>query len=203
MLEEEFGQLLALGHERRGVEFKGPGPRTDKHLLARVVRAVLGMTNRRDGGLVVVGVEDDAKTLKPVGVTPQDLLTWKFDDVTGAIAPYADPNVEFDLEVLVYQGAACIIFSVHEFDDVPVLCAKDYSSQNTVILRKGACYVRSRHKPETSEIPSQSEMRDLLDLAAEKRLRAYLSLGRRAGAEAPTNQGTDAKRFEDELRDVR
>lgn len=49
------------------------------------------------------------------------------------------------------------------------------------MLRKGACYVRPRRKPETTEIPTQEDMRDLLDLAAEKRLRKNLERVSRAG----------------------
>jgi hypothetical protein len=48
--EEDFAKLLARGYESRGVEFKGPGIRTEKLFLARVVRAILGMANSRDGG---------------------------------------------------------------------------------------------------------------------------------------------------------
>ncbi len=54
MDDEEFAQRLALGHETRGTEFKGPGLQSDRRLVAQVVRAVLGMANRRDGGSSLV-----------------------------------------------------------------------------------------------------------------------------------------------------
>ena len=59
MTEQDFESLLALGHETNGVEFKGRGSRSDSAFLAGVIRAVLGMANRRDGGLVILGVESD------------------------------------------------------------------------------------------------------------------------------------------------
>jgi hypothetical protein len=43
--------------------------------------------------------------------------------------------------------------------------------------------VRPGGKPETVEIPNQEEMRNLLDLATEKRLKNFLSMGKRAGLE--------------------
>ena len=68
MTEQDFESLLARGYETDGVEFKGAWIRTDKLFLAKVVRAILGMANRRDGGLVVVGVEESTKP-DPVGLS--------------------------------------------------------------------------------------------------------------------------------------
>ena len=76
MTDEEFAQLLALSHEISGVEFKGPGARSDRRLFARVVRAALGMANRRDGGTVVIGVEDTGSSLNPVGLRESQELKY-------------------------------------------------------------------------------------------------------------------------------
>jgi len=177
MNEEEFVALLDLGHEVTGTEFKGPGPASDRHLFARVIKAVLGMVNRRDGGRVIVGVEDNSGTPNPVGLTKADLETWKYDDIATNLAEYADPSVNFELEQVRHNGKDYVILYIAEFDDIPILCKKDYPD----VLRKGACYIRPRRKPETTEIPTQEDMRDLLDLAAEKRLRKYLEQAKRAG----------------------
>jgi predicted HTH transcriptional regulator len=177
MNEEEFAALLALGHEVTGTEFKGSGPASDRHLFAKVVKAVLGMANRRDGGRVIIGVEDNGGTPNPVGLTKPDLDTWKYDDAAAKLAEYADPSVNLELKREQHNGKDYVILYVAEFDDIPILCKKDYPD----ILRKGACYVRPRKKPETTEIPTQEDMRDLLDLAAEKRLRRYLEQAKRAG----------------------
>jgi hypothetical protein len=48
------------------LELKGPGARTDKHLFAKVARAALGLGNLRDGGHLIIGIDDeDPKTLLP------------------------------------------------------------------------------------------------------------------------------------------
>lgn len=57
MTNRELIELIASG-ERPGVEFKNTRGREDKS-FAEVVRAVLGMANRRDGGIVIIGVEDN------------------------------------------------------------------------------------------------------------------------------------------------
>jgi predicted HTH transcriptional regulator len=203
---EDFSQILALGHERRGVEFKGPRPSTDKHFLARVARAALGMSNLRDGGMIIVGVDEVSAKLVPKGLNGADLSTWKYDDVSVRLAEYADPYVTFDLEHVEHEGADFVIIRVQEFDDVPVLCKKPYSTDGKEVLRAGACYVRSTRKPETSEIPSQAEMREVLDLALVKRLRSYISVAERAGVQVgvlPEAAAVDRLSFEGELGDLK
>jgi hypothetical protein len=128
------------------------------------------MANQRDGGTVIIGVEDDGQTLTPVGLLDADLATWRYDDVADALAVYADPPVIFELNYLQHDGKTFVVLRVSEFHDIPVLCRKSYSD----VLREGACYVRPRRIPETAEIPSHADMRDLLDLATAKRLRQYI-----------------------------
>ena len=57
MSDEEFLELLSSG-ERPGVEFKNARARTDRSFV-EVAKAVLAMANRRNGGIIVVGVDDD------------------------------------------------------------------------------------------------------------------------------------------------
>lgn len=156
----EFAELLGVGHETRGVEYKGPGLRTDRHFLALVARAALGMANRREGGKVILGVDDNRGVLNPVGLSDEQLATWRrYDTVAASLLEYADPSLGFDLETLTAEERRYVILSVHEFEEIPVLCARSYPS----VLRRGACYVRTRGKPETSEVPSQEDMRALIE----------------------------------------
>ncbi len=194
MRDDQFVELLALGHEQQGVEFKGPGPRTDKYLQGKVLRAILGMANRRDGGHIIIGVEEKGKSLTPKGLTEDDAKTWNHDDLAATLANYADPAVTFTVALHRHEGRPYILITVSEFDDIPILCKKDYpdpTNLKELLLRCGACYVRSRHKPETSEIPTHAEMRDLLDSAAQKRLRWFLTQASGAGLPLPGPQPPD------------
>ena len=60
--------LLKRGYETRSFEFKGRGFRTQAGFLNKVIRAILGMANQRDGGKVILGVESDP--LDAVGLFP-------------------------------------------------------------------------------------------------------------------------------------
>jgi predicted HTH transcriptional regulator len=202
MTEQQFREMLAYGREQTGVEYKGPGSRTaNKHLFAKVIRALLSMANRRNGGMVIIGVDEDVDgKLAPTGLAEDDLETWnKYDDLADAIARYADPNINFDLELLEYENHKYIVIRVHEFDDIPILCKKDYPE----VLREGACYVRTRRKPETAEIPTQTEMRDLLELATIKALRKYISVAHEAGFEiTEVARQDDSQLFSRQLGDL-
>lgn len=171
MNEEEFQELLALGHELSGVEFKGHGSKSDKPFFAQVARAALGMSNRRDGGRIVIGVgQSRGGTPDPLGLSREQLATWDYDSVADTLDEFADPNIIFEIIPVNHEGKDFVVIEVSEFADIPVLCSRDYQN----ILRRGACYVRPRRKPETSEIATQEDMRDLLDLATKKRLRKFL-----------------------------
>ena len=177
MTDEEFEASISLGYELTGVEFKGPGLASDRYFFAKVTEAILGMANRRDGGRVVIGVECNTARFNPTGLSTGQLITWNYDDITSKLAEYSDPSVNFEFAVKTYEGKNFVVLDVQEFDKIPILCKKDYPG----VLRKGACYVRSRRKPETTEIPTQEDMRDLLDLAIEKGLRKYVETAYRAG----------------------
>jgi predicted HTH transcriptional regulator len=207
---QDFATLLARGYEVRAVEFKGPGPRTDPNLRAKVIRAALGMANLRDVGRVVIGVaEIDDGRLRAVGLCEADLATWQYDDVASEIAEYADPYLQFDLERLEYNGAWYVILHVYEFEELPILCRRDLSvkvnGKDRPILRRGALYVRSRHKPETAEVRTQEEMREILEMAIDKGVRRFMERAHNAGLSsqlftpAPLS---DAARFEQQGQDL-
>lgn len=176
---DEIEEALASGYELRGLELKGPGPRTNPQLFVKVVRAALGMGNLRDGGHVVIGIDDANPAALLPGLTQADLDSWlAYDDVARKMAEYADPPLRFDIASRTLSSSASVaVIQVFEFADIPHLCAKDFPG----VLRNGALYVRPRKVPETSEVATSGEMRDVIHLATEKALRAYVETAQRAG----------------------
>jgi hypothetical protein len=176
---QEIAGALSAGYELRHLELKGPGLRSDTHLFAKVTRAALGMGNLRDGGQVVIGIDDKNPAAMLPGLQREALDSWlAYDDVARKLAEYADPPLRFDLvEMSLSSGASVAVLNVFEFADTPHLCARGYEG----VLRRGALYVRPRKVPETSEVASLVEMRDVIQLAAEKALRAYVATAERAG----------------------
>lgn len=198
---EEIEEVLRGGYELRGFELKGPGSREDAHFFAKVTRAALGLGNLRDGGHLILGIDDADPAAKGPGLDAYDLASWlAYDDVARKLATYADPPLRFAVaERVLSSGATVAVLQVFEFDDIPHLCAKDHPAG----LRKGALYVRPRKVPETSEIASSVEMREILDLATEKALRAFVERAQRAGVELSTQRpeeqsAADDVRYENE-----
>lgn len=189
----EVEQLLALGHESRSFEVKGPGSLTDTGYCARVARAVMAMGNLRDGGLVCLGVQDTSLEAMLPGLDPEQLAQWSdFDNVADAIARFAAPPVGFTVHRLTLSsGARVVVLDVAEFEDVPHVCGRDFPG----ILQRGALYVRPRGKPRSEHVPTSEEMRELLELATDKRVRAFVGrltaigipLGPPDGAAGPTD----------------
>ncbi|MFZ0996347.1 MAG: hypothetical protein WAO09_10300 [Candidatus Dormiibacterota bacterium] len=91
-------------------------------------------------------------------------------------------------EVTLSSTATVAVIQVYEFADVPHLCAKAYQAPGAQreFSHKGGLYVRPRKAPETSEIASSVEMREVLELATQKALRAYVATAERAGVTLPT-----------------
>jgi hypothetical protein len=197
MLElAELEAVLAGGYELRGFEVKAPGPRSDKHLFAKVTRAALGMGNRRDGGHIVVGIADNDIGAMLPGLDAADLGSWlSYDDVTRRMAEYADPPLRLAIASReLSSGATVVVIEVAEFEDIPHLCKKAFEP----VLRQGALYVRPRKVPETSEVASSVEMREVIDLATEKALRAFVGVAGRAGLTIGRAAPSDAARYEAE-----
>jgi predicted HTH transcriptional regulator len=192
----ELEAVLALGRETRGVEFKRPGMRTDTHLFAKVTRAALSMGNLRDGGHVVIGIDDTDPAAMAPGLSDPELESWTaYDDVSRKLAEYATPPLSFEVAVReLTSGSRVVVIEVEEFADIPHLCAKDYPK----VLRNGALYVRPRKVPETSEVAGVVEMREVLDIAAEKALRAYIGIAHRAGIDLRGGTPSDADLYEAE-----
>jgi len=159
------------------------------------------MANRAGGGVVFIGVDETAAhEPAPTGLTDQQRDSWNYDDVSAGFAPAADRRLTFDREVVTHDGRQFVVLTIHEFDEIPVICRVDYNNQGQTILRNGALYVRSRGKPETSEVPSQTEMREVLDLAIDKGVRAFLACAERVGLQIPVAaQPNDTQKFAQEL----
>lgn len=198
---EEIEDILRVGHETPGFEFKGPGARTDSYFFAKIARAALSLGNLRDGGYIIIGISDDNPGALQPGLDEAQLVEWiDYDTVARKLAVYADPPLRFEIEGLTLStGARAAVIRVYEFADVPHVCAKACED----VLRQGALYVRPRKVPETSEVAGSLEMRDVLDLAIEKGVRRFVQMAARAGLELGASESShrgpsDEERYDKE-----
>lgn len=176
---EDLEQLLAVGNESPSFEVKGPGSLNDKAFVAKIARAVMAMGNRRDGGVVCIGIDEPQMKGMLPGLDAAQAAEWAdFDNVTSALARYADPAVVFALESYTLPSRAnVVVLDVVEFDIVPHVCKKSFPGE----LQDGMTYVRPRGKPESVMVPNSAEMRALLDLATAKGVREFVRVADGAG----------------------
>src|SRR5215218_10258979 len=115
MTDDEFQIIAERGRERRDIEFKAGGSIRDDHLLRRVIRSVLGMTNTRDGGSVILGVDERLGLAVFSGMDETDARTWTIDSFGDKVASWVDPAVSVDIETKLYQGRYFVVIQVAEF----------------------------------------------------------------------------------------
>jgi predicted HTH transcriptional regulator len=203
MTDDEFQIVTERAREGRNLEFKTGGPIDEIQLLRKVIRAVLGMTNTREGGRVILGVEERSGISEFTGMSRDDALTWTIDAFGDKAANWVDSAVSVDIELKYYRGSHFVVIEVDEFEENPVFARRGFQSPaGDMVLREGALYVRGSRKPETVEVRNSVEMQRLLDLALEKRL---LRFGRHArlagllptGSDVPSDDELFAREIED------
>jgi predicted HTH transcriptional regulator len=186
--------LIRRGREERVLEYKESAPW--EGLKTKIIRTALAMANCRDGGTIVVGVSERTGTFQAEGVDPVHLQTYLADEIQEAINRHADPYVRIEFHRVEVEGKYFIVIVVYEFDEIPVVCKKEGTG-----LREGAIYTRSYRKPETCEVRSQTEMREILALAVDKGVREFLRRARAAEATAERAE-SDLEKFEKQLGEI-
>src|SRR5713226_8981311 len=80
-------ELLALGSESR-VDYKSARPApSEARPRAEFAKHVTGLSNRKDGGYLLIGVEDG--TLAPVGLTADQVASWDAARIHPWLAEFA------------------------------------------------------------------------------------------------------------------
>ena len=194
-LKDRVQGMLDLLQEARAVDFKRAA--VWDQLKHGIPKDILAMSNLRDGGIIVVGIEEGDKEWKCTGMTEEQLNTYNPDDMIDHVNKYASPPVTFDvvkhtdMESLTY-----LVMQAHEFEEKPVVCKRNGDE-----LREGAFYIRPLGKAASREVQTADDMHDVLELAVEKRTRNFLRQIERVGFDLETMQlkKTDADRFDREL----
>lgn len=112
MTDGEFRALLEAGRELPSLEYKGPGSWADPHYKARVVRGILAMSNTRDGGRLVLGIESQDEQYVFTGLTDDQIATFREETMQDGAWEYAAPYVTFASEVREHDGKRFVVISV-------------------------------------------------------------------------------------------
>ena len=191
----DLATLVSNGREERSLEYKRSMNWAEPSTKAKIVKSTLAMANLRDGGTIVFGIEERNDTFLPAGMSPDDYHSFNQDDVSVEVNNFADPFVELVVVKEDVAGKLFVGIRVREFQELPVICRRDGVER----LRVGALYVRPRRKHETVEVPSQIEMREILELALEKKVRLLYHQVERMGAALIFPRDRDVEAFDRQL----
>jgi hypothetical protein len=190
----EIAAFITAGHEVRNVEFKGRGSTSDSEFMVKVARAAIAMANQRDGGYVIIGVDENDPDR--CGLDANLVAEWMdFDTVVDKVNRYADPPVRLSRSRRqLASGRDVVVLEVAEFDDIPILAARDAPKG---VIQLGHLYTRSFRKPESTATHTHNELREVLDLATQKQLGRFLRTARGAGLPLP-DRPSDDEQYNDE-----
>lgn len=168
--EDQLKILFEAGYERRSLDFKTSfswDNAESKWIRESVIRAVLGLTNTRGGGQVVIGVaEKDDKSLDFKGLDDKELASFNnFDSIKAIIDSFSGEPTDFEIAYGVYLGQKYIVITVSEFAEWPTICRKNGKTSE---LKQDEFYVRSKKgQPSTMKV-TQLELREIIQMAADK-----------------------------------
>lgn len=201
MTSRELIDLILAGRESRNLEYKQSIAWNNPKVKAKITKSILAMSNTRDGGAIVIGEEQQSDgTFKPIGMNQIHVDTFNYDDVASHVAEYADPYSNFSLTPVEYEGNKFVVIQVEEFEEIPVICRRSYGK----ILHRGRIYVRTRRMPESANVSSQTEMREIIGLAIDKGIRRFYQRLSGLGLTATSLPiSKDEELFEQEIEGIR
>jgi predicted HTH transcriptional regulator len=178
MNKDQFLEIVATGREGRNLEFKRSMPWDTTEWKTKLVKSVLAFSNVRDGGRIIIGVEErDGGEFQFTGMTDEHFATYNQDDVDSEVAKYADPYARLSVNKVPVDERKFVVLEIEEFGEMPVICKRNGASN----LRTGAIYTRPYGKAETVEVPSQTELREILELATDMAARKLIATMQRIG----------------------
>jgi predicted HTH transcriptional regulator len=155
--------------EERYLEYKRSMVWTNDNTKVEVAKAMMAMSNLRNGGVVVIGMREINRGIwEPEDMTHEQIISFTQDDIAQWVNDYAVPAVQFTVEPLLLDDKNFVIIQVREFDSYPAICRKQKTLRGVEVLRAGAIYYRSNRKNESAPISSEEDIRELIRLAVDK-----------------------------------
>ena len=183
MTPQELGSIDSLiqePNEVRSVEYKASGSLDDyRHKLAR---AALGLANLRDGGYIVIGVDEIDGALQSRGMSQEDYDSYIPDHVLDKISPYLSRPVSIECLKRELEGALYVVIRVGQFQGTPVFAKKGHGNpKDSDQIVEGIIYCRPLGgKPQTRRV-TPDDLDEILNIALEQRLGEYVGRAERSG----------------------
>ena len=211
--DEIISGILEAPNESRAVEFKPsiPWPNNIDELqnnlkAQEIIVSILAMSNLRDGGKIILGVEkvdEEKKRYEAKGMKSENLDGYDHDLIFEQIRHYGEPEPKLQISCQKWKDKDFIVFAVQSFDFVPIISK---NPRHLTKLEHSVLYIRT-DKPESKKITEPSEMKEIVDLAVEKELDIFSSRMQRffrtMSNVRVSKNASDSDNFNNELKDIR
>ena len=179
----DYKRLIERG-EHKNTEFKA-SCLWDGDERPRLTKAIAAMANTQDGGIVLIGIDDDRSSGMPVvkGLTPEQLVSFDPTKVAEYVNQQFEPGIRLRLEKPQIGGHAIVAIIVDEFNEQPHICIKQGVSQGKSCFKPGELLVRTVESQ--SKVAGPQELRELLGRAITKKSEQLLEQMRRIVTGAP------------------
>lgn len=183
-------ELLEAGGETRNIEFKKTYDWNDPKSKAKIVKCILAMSNTKDGGYLVLGIDDEKYgEEKLTGMDLEHYNSLNYDHIVVEVNKFADPPISFHMYPVEEGDKHFVLLRIPEFDELPIVCKRNGEQG----LKEGAVFSRSKMKPESAQIRTQSEMRELMDNAINKGIKEFYKRVRDSGLQVTNSESSDEK----------
>lgn len=202
--------ILSEPMESRSVEFKPSLPWNDvssQIQLQEVIKSILGLSNIKDGGKIILGVKQNPdRTFTVEGMKEEHLVTYDSEKIYQDIRSFGEPEPRFEIRSIESGDKFFIVFFIQEFLYSPIICARNGKNVGAEPLVKGALYIRTL-KPETKKVDNETEMKEIINLAIEKELDLFSTRMQRVfktmtQLKVPKSTDQDREKFSEELKDI-
>lgn len=181
-LPHDLVTLVEFGREQRGLEYKQSLEWDQNAVKIKLTKSCMAMSNLRDGGDIVIGVEDD--TFRPVGMAAHDFESFTNDHVADFLNQYAEPAVELQVIKGSVETRLFVVIRVSPFSQQLTICRRE-GGDGTEKIYKGEIYIRPPGKPETRRVETAAEMRELIEISVEREMERMRRLAPEAFALPP------------------
>ena len=169
--DDKIRELIAIGGESRNLDYKGPfsWSSVSKDEKIKIAKDVLAFANARDGGVILIGVDDATGEL--LGLSDEQFSSFDQTKFNDFVQVYTDPRHTSNIYRRELDGKKIVVIEIPEFVDVPIVCRQEATSSadpHKTYLRKAALYKRT-DKATSEAIDDADELRELLNRALLRR----------------------------------
>lgn len=176
---DELIRFIEVAGESANIDAKGPMVWDGGEASAGLAKDIFAFANSRDGGVIVIGKDEPSPgTFAPTGLTSPQADSFETTKVATWVNNRVAPPVNLVCNRVQHDEKEFIVLTVAEFDDVPVICTKQFELEGKppkVILRKGTLYIRTANA-ESAPLSSIDDLRTLIGLATRKRGQEMLTM---------------------------